>query len=50
MDNKTLFELELEALKLAFNKGGSWERYYYLKGKADAELEQWLKDYETKNF
>lgn len=38
---KTLKELEREALLLAFGKG-SWERYWYLKGKADAELEQYL--------
>lgn len=42
--DRTLHELEMEALLLAFGKG-SWDRYYYLKGKADAELEQWIKEY-----
>lgn len=45
----TLLELEREALLLLFDKGGSWERYWYLKGKADAELENYLTEYE-KNF
>ena len=47
---KILFEVEKEAMLLAFNKGGDWDRYNYLKGKADAMLEQWIKDYEEKNF
>lgn len=46
--DQTLLELEREALLLAFGKG-SWDRYYYLKGKADAELEAYLKEYESNN-
>lgn len=41
----TLIELERESLLLLFDKGGSWERYWYLKGKADAELEAFIKEY-----
>jgi len=41
---KTLRELEREALLLAFGKG-NWDNYWYLKGKADAELEHWLDTY-----
>ena len=40
--DRLLLEVEKEALKLAFNKGGSWERYNQLKAEADAELEQYL--------
>lgn len=39
--DKLLIEVEREALMLALNKG-SWERYWYLKGKADAELEVYI--------
>ena len=49
MDN-TLRELEREALLLAFGKGGSRERYWYLQGKADAELAAFIASYEEKNF
>lgn len=49
MDN-TLRELEREALLLAFGKGGSIEHYWYLKGKADAELAAFIDAYEGKNF
>lgn len=38
---KTLRELEREAMLIAFGKG-SKERYWYLLGKADAELEYYL--------
>ena len=44
MIEKTLAALEREALLLAFGKG-SWERYWYFKGKADAELENFLEQY-----
>lgn len=47
---RLLLEVEKEALKLAFNKGGSWERYNQLKAEADTALEQWIKDYDEKNF
>lgn len=47
---KTLRELEREALLLAFGKGGSLERYWYLKGKADAELAAFIDAYEEKIF
>lgn len=40
--DKLLLEVEREALKLAFNKGGSWERYNQLKAEADSALEQYL--------
>ena len=49
MDN-TLRELEREALLLAFGKGGSWKRYWYLKDKADAELAAFIASYEKKKF
>lgn len=42
--DETLRQLEIEALKLAFGKG-SWENYWYLKGKADAELAAFLAAY-----
>lgn len=50
MLDKLLWEVEKEAMKLAFNKGGSWKRYYALKAEADKALEDWIKDYDEKNF
>ena len=47
---KTLRELEREALLLAFGKGGSLEHYWYLKGKADAELSAFIDTYKEKNI
>lgn len=47
--DETLRALEREALLLAFGKG-SWEHFYYLKGKADAELDAFIKAYTEKNF
>jgi hypothetical protein len=49
MNDKTLRELEREALLLVFGKG-SWENYWYLRGKADAELEAYLEANRRKNF
>ena len=48
MDNldKLLLEVEREALKLAFNKGGSWERYNQLKAEADSALEHYLSTFD----
>ena len=43
--NETLRELEREALLLAIGDGGSWERYWYLKGKADAEIAAFIAAY-----
>lgn len=47
--NETLRALEREALLLAFGRG-SWEVYWYLKGKADAELAAFIAAYDQKNF
>lgn len=44
MLEKTLKELEREALLIAFGKGDI-EKYWYLKGKSDAELELFIENY-----
>lgn len=44
MLEKTLKELEREALLIAFGKGDI-EKYWYLKGKSDAELELYIENY-----
>lgn len=49
MMDQTLKELEREALLLAFGKG-DWARYWYLKGKADAETAAFIAAYERKIF
>lgn len=46
---QTLKELEREALLLAFGKG-DWARYWYLKGKAEAETAAFIAAYKEKNF
>lgn len=50
MLDKLLWEVEKEAMKLAFNKGGSWARYDELKAQADKALEEWIKQYEVKKI
>lgn len=47
--DKTLRELEREALLLATGEG-NWERYWYLSGKADAELEAYIETMRRKIF